>query len=255
MGKDVDLKDKSTKKLMSDTKSINKDIEEIKSELQQEKGLASYKHGQDIPKDKSIKLSNEDAASYEQETRSSVRQADGKGPDTPSKKINKPTNMKLETKENKDSVTKGNETDVVVTNLPAKENEAIASTLESLEREPKPLKKEEEEVGGNVISQVKGKDNCTKKSEERHSRECKTVAPQIKEKENKTSSIESIGIERREDMCTTIPCEEKEDIKELKKETTYKLQSIETKPSASPQQPKEISPAHLISTSEDRSPG
>merc|ERR1712106_540168 len=33
--KDVDLKDKSTKKLMSDNKSINKDIEEIKSEVQQ----------------------------------------------------------------------------------------------------------------------------------------------------------------------------------------------------------------------------
>merc|ERR1712106_531574 len=75
--KDVDLKDKSTKKLMSDTKSINKDIEEIKSELQQEKGLASYKHGQDIPKDQSIKLSNKDATSYEQEARASIRQPDG----------------------------------------------------------------------------------------------------------------------------------------------------------------------------------
>merc|ERR1712106_742781 len=170
-------------------------------------------------------------------------------------------------------------------------------------------KKEEEEVGGNVTKQIKGKDTSTEKSEEKHPQalafkndkeepktfasegnkkdsktatkilkekehkveEFKTVAPQIKEKENKTSSTKSkgkktpsIGIEKIEDKCTTIPCEEKEDIEEPKKETTSKLQSIESKPTVSPQQPKEISAAkeasdtletHIISTSEVQSLG
>merc|ERR1712106_510213 len=96
---DVNVKDKSTKNLISDTKAINKDKEEIKSEVQLEKGLASYKHGQDIPKDQSITLSREDAASYEKETRATVTQADKKAPETSSNKIHKNLN-----KPNKDLV-------------------------------------------------------------------------------------------------------------------------------------------------------